>query len=427
MKYGLLVYQGEHGGTIHRTTPSKFNVGDNIQMLAMERIYTQEMNIPIEEIVRIDFHNLSSFDGEYVILPVNLFFFGCGYKNRNWFPASSKIVPVFIGVHFATDSFTDEQIEYLRYYAPIGCRDAFTLHTMQKYHIPAYLFGCITATLPKRETKPERNIIYFVDVPKEVYPYIPKHNVADRVERYHEIEAYFSQETFSLMEKYACDLLTEYKENASLIVTSRLHCASPCVAMGIPTILTVKQRSSRFAWIEKYLPIYTPDCYSDIDWAPSAPHYEMFKRRLINIVVSRLESAMKQWSLYYDVSRIYENSVVGNYIDPLDNLKRVLTSSVFLTGNERYIIWGLSCHADPIFNYIVENWPNAKLVAVVDEYTHTVFHNLHTITSEELIHYIDVPIIVAASGASNYVHQKACENSGYGKIIYLNGKIETCD
>jgi hypothetical protein len=36
--------------------------------------------------------------------------------------------------------------------------------------------------------------------------------------------------------KYAQDLIEFYRDNARLIITTRLHCALPCIAMGIPVV-----------------------------------------------------------------------------------------------------------------------------------------------------------------------------------------------
>ena len=64
------------------------------------------------------------------------------------------------------------------------------------------------------------------------------------------------------------------------MITSRLHCAAPCAAMGIPVIFAVTERSSRFAWIETLLPVYTPEQYAHIDWNPKPAAYEPMKKKM---------------------------------------------------------------------------------------------------------------------------------------------------
>lgn len=42
----------------------------------------------------------------------------------------------------------------------------------------------------------------------------------------------------------ALELLEDYKNNASLVITSRIHCAMPCVAMRIPVIFLFSKQNS---------------------------------------------------------------------------------------------------------------------------------------------------------------------------------------
>jgi len=37
------------------------------------------------------------------------------------------------------------------------------------------------------------------------------------------------------------EILSYYKDNAKLMITSRFHCAMPCIAMGIPVIFFGKK------------------------------------------------------------------------------------------------------------------------------------------------------------------------------------------
>ena len=68
--------------------------------------------------------------------------------------------------------------------------------------------------------------------------------------------------------------LKALRDTAKLVVTSRLHIASPCLAMGIPVILAKKHFGDRFGFIDCFLPTYTPEKYNDIDWSPSPINFE---------------------------------------------------------------------------------------------------------------------------------------------------------
>ena len=46
------------------------NVGDAMQMMAIDEIY-KELKIPEDEIIDISLHELETYNGEYIILPIN--------------------------------------------------------------------------------------------------------------------------------------------------------------------------------------------------------------------------------------------------------------------------------------------------------------------------------------------------------------------
>lgn len=423
MKYGIIVYKGNHGNTVKRQGKALFNLGDCMQMLAIRRIYKEEMGISDEDIVEIDFHDLHDYDGEYVVLPINLFFFGCGDKRKTWFPASPKIIPVFIGVHFDTTFFTEEQVQYLRQWAPIGCRDYFTLQNMRRHHIPAYLFGCVTATFPQREQTPQNGRVFLVDVPESLLPYIPD-ALRERSETItQEWEEEFSTDLFPRMYRDTERLLQRYKEEAALIVTSRLHCASPCMALGIPTILVAKERSSRFAWIEKALHIYLPEEYPAIDWDPKAPDYAEQKRRMVSLVVQRLRQAFDHWEAVCGLSEYWEASVdPRNYRDPLDRFFEKLPS-IFQKEEQPYILWGLTCHADEIYQHIKQQYPQARLVAVVDEYENKPFYGMRPVRSDAIRQFPGVPLIITPTSAKRYVEERASRDPSWGARLYMSGEL----
>lgn len=118
-------------------------IGDNIQIYAIDEFYRK---CGIKNIAYIKFDELSTYNGEYAILPVTLPLIN--YVNggiAGWF--SSHIIPVFLGLTIAKSSLTCEEVQYLKNYEPIGCRDECTMLTMRKYGIQSYLGGCITLTL----------------------------------------------------------------------------------------------------------------------------------------------------------------------------------------------------------------------------------------------------------------------------------------
>ena len=51
------------------------NLGDNIQLLAIDNLL-HYMGVPKEDIVYIDYYDLATYDGEYVVLPINYPLYG---------------------------------------------------------------------------------------------------------------------------------------------------------------------------------------------------------------------------------------------------------------------------------------------------------------------------------------------------------------
>ncbi len=422
MKYGLIVYKGDHGGCT--TRGGWFNVGDNIQMKAMKRIYIDEMKISKEDIVEIDYHELGTYDGEYIVVPINFYFSGCSDAKECWFPASPKIIPVFIGVHFSSNYMTEREVAYFRTYAPIGCRDAYTLKTMRKYNIPAYLFGCITATLPKRPTQPIDGRTYIVDVDDTFMQYIPERLKKNANYTYHEEKGMFIQEKFDKMDRKAEYLLKEYYWKAGIVITSRLHCASPCVAMGIPTVMVVKEKSSRFAWLDRLIPIYTVDEAPQINWDVDVVDFEPVKMTMCQLVCRRLREAMQKWTQIYDVSAFFEEGVIGEYVDPNQNLLSSVDTYIFNTGVKNYIIWGTTAQAEQVYQHILKIYPQAHLVGVIDLYNKNSFHGYETVQVLDILK--DNPeagVIVTPSRAKEEIMKMLLDIHHRGVSVFYDGSV----
>ena len=168
LKYGLL-------GASNQDNPKKdkpVNIGDDIQALAIYRIYKM-MGISDDEIIYVDFHELKTYNREYVVLPINFNL----QTDFDVIPFNEKIIPCFIGLSlFATVDFSMNIVEYLKKYEPIGCRDEQTMILLRKYGIAAYLSGCVTITYPLRDDKYNKDgdTIFLVDLSNELKEALPK-------------------------------------------------------------------------------------------------------------------------------------------------------------------------------------------------------------------------------------------------------------
>lgn len=192
------------------------------------------------------------------------------HNTRSWVP-SSDIKPLFVSFHInntAAPSMLDGKgVSYLASHAPIGCRDEFSVETLRAKGIDAYFTGCLTLTLDnyKVDDRERTDKIFIVD-PLYSYPTVSSVTSSTRTlvrsvlngdvlklgrrERHlnniihHELlesAEYRTQvppsKTYSEQEKLdmAEALLNEYAR-ARLVITSRIHCALPCLALGTPVI-----------------------------------------------------------------------------------------------------------------------------------------------------------------------------------------------
>ena len=232
MKYGILYNK------------NNMNIGDDIQAYATARFLPQ-----IDYF--IDREHIDEFkpdNEEPVAVIMNAWYM---WAKWNW-PPSKYIVPKMIGFHYA-----DHQIarqpgspikyefleglggEYLKAYGPVGCRDHFTEKKLAEIGIDSYFSGCITMTLPKMpERKNKGEYICLVDLEKRVMkklvPLLEAKGIEVKVITHNrERDSQMNWEERCDMVK---EMLTVY-QNARCVVTKRLHCSLPCLAMDVPVFI----------------------------------------------------------------------------------------------------------------------------------------------------------------------------------------------
>ncbi|TKT76743.1 polysaccharide pyruvyl transferase family protein [Aquamicrobium sp. LC103] len=275
VKFGVLTFGYDSFANFREELSSQgyyeTNLGDNAQSIAVRHVYRQ-LGIHDDQMVDINRDALPQYDGEPAILLMNgVFYSSC-------FPLPAAITPVFIGFH-ASEQVIKEQQELLRKHQPIGCRDEATTARMKKHGIDAFTTGCATLTLPRREEEPKTPKLLIVygrnagRLPPVVFRSIPERLLADAdliYHRFHESRFPLDAEMQREAERHEEALFARYRREATLVLTSLHHVATPCMAFGIPTIICRVRNDARFSLIEKWAPIYTPDKFEQIDWYPPA-------------------------------------------------------------------------------------------------------------------------------------------------------------
>lgn len=232
MKYGVLYNK------------ANVNVGDDIQAFATAR-FLPRIDYFIDRERMDQFYTENK---EPVAMIMNAWYM---WAKWHW-PPTEYIVPKFVGFHYADHQLAKQPGspfkyeflngiggEYLKAHGPIGCRDMYTLGQLQSLGIDSYFSGCITMTLPQMPERSDKGTyICLVDlepqVRKKIKKMLKKENIEVKVithSRPRDLERSWEER-----EAYVIELLTLY-QNARCVVTKKLHCSLPCLALGTPVFL----------------------------------------------------------------------------------------------------------------------------------------------------------------------------------------------
>lgn len=365
MKFGRLVYK--YTGKTYVDGSAIYNIGDNFQTFAIDNIY-EKMGIPKKDIVDINACEMKNYSGDYVI--VLMAGYASHYKRFNQLPASEKIIPLFFSFEMS-DETCDDIVPYLRQHMPIGCRDEATMKLLRRKGIEAYTSGCLTISLPRREKEPDKKKVFLVDIPSALEKYIPSEIKENCEYINHEgtiNHAPMTDEDRMRIDDYAKEVFIKYKTEASLVITSRLHAASPCLALGIPVILAIDNIDSRFSWLDKLIPIYNSEHYEEINWFPQAVEIEELKENMISLVIQKLKKLLEDKEKCYDLSAYWENRNHAEYNNKLYHRLKNLKEKYHEEDAFKYIIWGAGVHGRLAYSMVSELFPNAKLTAIIDNY-----------------------------------------------------------
>jgi hypothetical protein len=212
------------------------NYGDYIQTIAVKSILSSIT--PNPRFSYWDRDNLAFFKSDKSsALPVCVMQ-GWFSHSYNSFPAGN-FVPLWMGTHFyqGIQPFIVRLLAMCPDYfkSEVGCRDLFTLKFCRKNKIPSYFSRCLTLTLPRRAESRDQNRVFFVNIPREWHALFPKEIITGAT--------FLNQKWVHVGEHYeysnekASKLIRLLADRAKLVVTTALHCAAPCIAMGIPVVL----------------------------------------------------------------------------------------------------------------------------------------------------------------------------------------------
>jgi Polysaccharide pyruvyl transferase len=266
------------------------NVGDEVQSIAAAS------SLPNVDLY-VDREGLNAVEGPGpTCLIMNAWFM----HSHNW-PPTPFLRPIFVGFHVtpAKQALVAQHAQYLKRYEPIGTRDQGTAEFLGSLGIQTEVTYCMSLTFPSRAKPPTNGKVIIVDANKIEIPGTLRRNA---VRLSHLCFFLGMRDAFKL--QYARELIEFYRDTASLVITTRLHCALPCIAMGIPVVFFGNRKDSRTQVIgdiggtiyssrlhARGLPGATIGrALESIDWSPRPLDVSPLKERLLKAVSSRMEA-----------------------------------------------------------------------------------------------------------------------------------------
>jgi hypothetical protein len=239
------------------------NLGDEVQSIAAAQ-FLPRVDVLVER-DRLHWYRDAA--------PIFMIFNGWFGFQPSW-PPPSSLAPLFVSFHAEQPQalIRKEFADYFRQYEPIGCRSEATLQEFRKIGVEAYFSACMTLTLP-RSNAPRGDQIYAVEVDPPIYHRVvpegirrlarqvshelpgPDYGALENARRrcgdlllrglskysaggsrFRNTRTSLYQARHALRTARAQALLDRYAR-AKLVITSRLHCALPCLALGTPVLL----------------------------------------------------------------------------------------------------------------------------------------------------------------------------------------------
>lgn len=228
MKYGLLYYKDTD------------NIGDDIQSYAASRFLPR-----IDYLVdREDLEGFVPNKKEKVKVIMNAWYIHDKFN----FDISPYIDPLHIsiflkkypyeaGITIGSDYINDNVISNYRKYGPVGTRDLHTKKLLDKLNVDNYFSGCMTLTINKFDDVKKEDYIVTVGLTDEEISYIKSRTNRKVIKFIQDVKkGSFSNEAWEERRKRVEKTLRLY-QGAHMVITNKLHCSLPCLALGTPVLL----------------------------------------------------------------------------------------------------------------------------------------------------------------------------------------------
>lgn len=381
------------------STVKQINMGDDIQSFAVEKLF-QYAGIRSEELIKLPyFQNIAVEEPCYLVVQGH---FGRQYDME--FMNNSYIHPIFFGFALKDSFLLKKEIEYFKKHEPILCRDEFTKNVFTDYGVEAYISGCLSSVFPRRNNEEcnQRDKYYFVDVKDKFIDMLPEHIRKNAVITSQNIRIE-SERDFNVewSEEKTWERLEEYKRNAKMMITSKLHCMIPCSAMGIPTIAVNDNFSYRYTFADLFIDAYDEERFRDYDWSIPKEKVDMeaVKKLLLDVGKSVIEQNPDMDKIR-QLDALYLSRSKWDYCR---GIKRQLRKAFSDMEVPRYILWGAAAGGYTVYETIRTLWPEHEMLGIADSFASGVFAGQPVQKPAEIIgKYPEAHIIVSTlSGRKN--------------------------
>ena len=248
MKFGLMIVQNTD------------NIGDDIQTYAAKKF------LPNVDFY-IDREKLDSFcgdkDNQQVAVIMNGWYM---YNKFNW-PPSPYINPLLIAMHISKSDYYGIGTKfldglggnYLKRYQPIGARDRATQKILENKGIKSFISGCLTLTIEKFDDVKKTSVVYLVDIDEDVQRKLQNYYPNEKFEIITHFVDYMNNSISYDERMLRVETLLKKYQGAKCVITSRLHCALPCLALEVPVLLIYQdQFKDRMESFLKFINVATP-------------------------------------------------------------------------------------------------------------------------------------------------------------------------
>jgi hypothetical protein len=178
--------------------------------------------------------------------PIRLILNGWFMHSPEHWPPHPRIRPLLVSIHItgqrrsrwrrlppaSTLMLRPDGVDYLRRHGPVGARDRATLELLRDHGIDAWLSGCLTLTLRAPPSPESAGRVVACDLPAELLAALNRRLSRPAIETSH-IDRRPADAAAQLAK---AERLLGLYAGARAVVTTRLHCALPCLGLGTPVL-----------------------------------------------------------------------------------------------------------------------------------------------------------------------------------------------